>query len=164
MGLLMPHTGTVIWMLIGFLTVFFLLKKFAWKPVLNALKQRENTIEDALKAADAARKDMERLNADNERIISEAKLERDRIIKEARELKESIVIDAKEHASAEAEKLIETARKNIKAEKETAIKDISDHVAQLSVLISEKLLQEKLADDKEQKDLIDRLLREVKTH
>lgn len=164
MGLLMPHTGTVIWMLIGFLTVFFLLKKFAWKPVLNALKQRESTIENALRAADAAKKDMERLNADNERIIAEAKQQRDRIIKEARELKESIVIDAKEHANAEAEKLIETARKNIKAEKEIAIKDLSDHVAQLSILISEKLLQEKLADDKEQKDLIDRLLREVKTH
>jgi F-type H+-transporting ATPase subunit b len=164
MGLLMPHTGTVIWMLIGFLTVFFLLKKFAWKPVLNALKQREDTIENALRAADAAKKDMERLNADNEKIIAEAKLERDRIIKEARELKETIVIDAKEHAGAEAEKLIETARKNIKAEKETAIKQISDHVAQLSILISEKLLQEKLSDSKEQKDLIDRLLREVKTH
>lgn len=164
MGLLMPHTGTVIWMLIGFLTVFFLLKKFAWKPVLNALKQREDTIENALRAADAAKRDMERLNADNEKIIAEAKLERDRIIKEARELKETIVIDAKEHAGAEAEKLIETARKNIKTEKETAIKQISDHVAQLSILISEKLLQEKLSDSKEQKDLIDRLLREVKTH
>jgi len=164
MGLLMPHTGTVIWMLIGFLTVFFLLKKFAWKPVLNALKQREDSIENALRAADAAKKDMERLNADNEKIIAAAKQERDRIIKEARELKETIVIDAKEHASSEAQKLIETARKNIKAEKETAIKQISDHVAQLSVLISEKLLQEKLSDTKEQKDLIDRLLREVKTH
>ena len=164
MGLLMPHTGTVIWMLIGFLTVFFLLKKFAWKPVLNALKQREDSIENALRAADAAKRDMERLNADNEKIIAEAKQERDRIIKEARELKETIVIDAKEHASSEAQKLIETARKNIMAEKETAIKQISDHVAQLSVLISEKLLQEKLSDTKEQKDLIDRLLREVKTH
>jgi F-type H+-transporting ATPase subunit b len=164
MGLLTPHTGTVIWMLIGFLTVFFLLKKFAWKPVLNALKQRENTIENALKSAENAKKEMERLNADNERIIAEAKLERDRIIKEARELKETIVIDAKEQANAEAEKLIETARNNIKAEKETAIKDISNHVAQLSVLISEKLLQEKLTDDKEQKELIDKLLREVKTH
>ncbi len=160
----MPHTGTVIWMLIGFLTVFFLLKKFAWKPVLNALKQREETIENALKAAEAAKKDMERLNADNERIIAEAKLERDRILKEARELKEAIVIDAKEYAGSEAQKLIETARKNIKAEKETAIKEISDHVAQLSVLISEKLLQEKLTDNQEQKELIDRLLREVKTH
>jgi F-type H+-transporting ATPase subunit b len=164
MGLLMPHTGTVIWMLIGFLTAFFLLKKFAWKPVLNALKQREETIENALKAAEAAKKDMERLNADNERIIAEAKLERDRILKEARELKEAIVIDAKEYAGSEAQKLIETARKNIKAEKETTIKEISDHVAQLSVLISEKLLQEKLTDNQEQKELIDRLLREVKTH
>ncbi|MGD2034894.1 MAG: F0F1 ATP synthase subunit B [Bacteroidales bacterium] len=164
MGLLMPHTGTVIWMLIGFLTVFFLLKKFAWKPVLSALKQRENSIGDALKAAEAAKQDMERLNADNERIIAEAKQERDKIVKEARELKESIVLDAKEQASADAEKLIETARANIKAEKEAAIKDIKDHVAQLSISISEKLLQEKLSDSKEQKDLIDRLLREVKTH
>ncbi len=164
MGLLIPHTGTVIWMLIGFLSVFFLLKKFAWKPVLGALKQREESIENALKAADAAKKDMERLNADNEKIIVEAKRERDRIIKEARELKETIVLDAKEQAGSEAEQLIVIARKNIKAEKEIAIKDIRDQVAQLSVLISEKVLQEKLADDKEQKELIDKLLREVKTH
>ncbi len=164
MGLLIPHTGTVIWMLIGFLAVFFLLKKFAWKPVLNALKQREDSIDNALKAADAAKKDMERLNQDNEKIIAKAKLERDKIIKEARELKETIIIDAKEHAGSEAEKLIETARKNIRAEKDAAIKDISDHVVQLSISITEKLLQEKLADDKEQKELINRFLREVKTH
>ncbi len=164
MGLLTPHTGTVIWMLIGFLAVFFLLKKYAWKPVLNALKQREDSIENALKAAEAAKKNMEKLNADNERIIAEAKLERDRIVKEARELKETIIIDAKEHANSESEKLIDTARNNIKAEKEAAIKDIKDHVAKLSILITEKLLQEKLANNKEQKELIDRLLREVKTN
>ncbi|MBA7540191.1 ATP synthase subunit b [subsurface metagenome] len=117
MGLLMPHTGTVIWMLIGFLAVFFLLKKFAWKPVLNALKHREESIENALRAADAAKQDMERLHIDNERIIAEAKQERDRIFKEARDLKETIVLDAKEQAISEAEKLIETARSNIKSEK-----------------------------------------------
>ncbi len=164
MGLLMPHTGTVIWMLIGFLAVFFLLKKFAWKPVLNALKHREESIENALRAADAAKQDMERLHIDNERIIAEAKQERDRIFKEARDLKETIVLDAKEQAISEAEKLIETARSNIKSEKNAAIKEIREYAVQLSVHIAEKLLQEKLAGDKEQKELIDKLLRDIKTN
>ena len=98
MGLLSPHLGTVIWMLIAFLTVFFLLKKFAWKPLLNALKMREESIANALKAAENAKMEMEQLHADNEKIIAEAKMERDKIISEGRELKESLLNQAKEQA------------------------------------------------------------------
>ena len=96
--LLLPHTGTIIWMLISFLTVFFLLKKFAWKPLLNALKMREDSIEDALRSAEIARKEMEKLQADNEMIMNEAKKERDKIIVEARSLKDTILEDAKNQA------------------------------------------------------------------
>lgn len=164
MDLLLPHTGTVIWMLIAFGTVFYLLTKFAWKPVLGALKQREDSIERALKSAELARSEMEKLQADNEKIIAEGKLERDKIIKEARELKETILEDAKAKASIEADKIIESARENIKSEKDAAVKEIKEHAASLSIHMAELLLHEKLASKKEQKELIDKLLRQVKTN
>jgi F-type H+-transporting ATPase subunit b len=162
MDLLSPHTGTVIWMLIAFLTVFFLLKKFAWKPVLGALKQREDSIEKALKSAETARKEMEKLQANNEKILAEGKLERDKIIKEARELKESIINDAKVQASVEADKIIEAAKNTIRSEKDAALIEIREHAAVLSIHMAEILLHEKLASEKEQKELIDKLLRQVK--
>ena len=162
MDLLLPHTGTVIWMLVAFIPVFLLLKKFAWKPLLNALKMRENTIENALKAAENAKKDMERLQADNEKTLAEAKKERDKIIAEARKLKETIITDAKDQAVEEAGKIISDAKSSIKAEKESAIKAIREHAASLSISMAEKLLKEKLASDEEQKELIDRLLRDTK--
>jgi len=164
MDLLLPHTGTVIWMLIAFGTVFFLLTKFAWKPVLGALKQREDSIERAIKSAEMARHEMEKLQANNEKIIAEGKFERDKILKEARELKTSIIEDAKAKAVSEADKIIESARENIRAEKEAALDEIKEHAATLSVHMAELLLHEKLASKKEQKELIDKLLRQVKTH
>jgi len=162
MGLLTPHTGTIIWMLIAFLVVFFILTKFAWKPLLGALKQREDSITKSLQSAENARKEMEKLKADNEQIMMEARKERDKIIAEGKEIKDSIVNQAKEKATEEANKIIENSRKSIIAEKESALKEIKEHIAGLSVSIAEKLLREKLADDNEQKDLIDRLLRDTK--
>lgn len=164
MDLLLPHTGTVIWMLIAFGTVFYLLTKFAWKPVLGALKQREDSIERAIKSAEMARSEMEKLQANNEKIIAEGKLERDKIIKEARELKESIIEDAKVKALSEADKIIESARENIRSEKDAALKEMKEHAASLSIHMAELLLHEKLASKKEQKELIDKLLRQVKTN
>ena len=114
MDLLLPHTGTVIWMLIAFSTVFFLLKKFAWKHLLNALKMREESIENALKAAENAKKDMEQLQADNEKVMAQARKERDKIIAEARDLKESIINDAREQAANEAGQIITEAKKAVK--------------------------------------------------
>lgn len=164
MDLLLPHTGTIIWMLIGFGAVFYLLTKFAWKPVLGALKQREESIESALKSAEIARSEMEKLQANNEKIIAEGKLERDKILKEARELKDTIIEDAKAKATNEADKIIESARENIKSEKDAAIIEIKEHAASLSIHMAELLLHEKLTSKKEQKELIDRLLRQVKTN
>lgn len=164
MDLLLPHTGTIIWMLIAFGTVFYLLTKFAWKPVLGALKQREDSIERALKSAEQARGEMEKLQANNEKIIAEGKIERDKIIKEARELKDSIVNDAKVQATSEADKIIETAKNNIKSEKDAALIEIKEYAISLSIRMAEMLLHEKLASEKEQKELIDRLLRQVKTN
>ena len=164
MELLIPHTGTVIWMLIAFLTVFFILKKFAWKPLLGALKLREETISRALKSAEDAKKEMEKLASDKEALIADAKKDRDRIIHEARELKDSILNDAKKQAGTEAEKIIEAARNSVKAEKDNALKEIREHAASLSIFIAEKLLKEKLVNESDQKELIDKLLRDIKTN
>jgi F-type H+-transporting ATPase subunit b len=164
MGLLTPHTGTVIWMLISFITVFFLLKKFAWKPLLNALKIREDTIARALKSAEDAKKELDRLSGDKEALIADAKKERDKILHEARDLKDSLLNDAKKQALIEAEKIIDASKNSIKAEKENAIKEIREHAASLSIFIAEKLLKEKLVDEADQKELIDKLLRDIKTN
>ncbi len=162
MDLLLPHTGTIVWMLFAFSIVFFLLKKFAWKPILNALKERESSIDDALLSAEKAKKDMESLQANNEIIINEAKQEREQILKEARKLKDEIINEAKSKASTEAEKIIQNASEVIKSEKAAAIKEIKEQIATLSVVVAEKILQEKLGTESEQKEIIDKYLQSIK--
>jgi F-type H+-transporting ATPase subunit b len=164
MDLLTPHTGTLIWMLIAFSAVFFLLKKFAWKPILNALKEREESIDEALKSAEYARKEMESLQVDNAKIIEKAKRERDQILNEARNLKDDMINEAKLKASEEADKIVKNASEIIKGEKAAAIKEIKEQVATLSVSIAEKILQEKLSSDDEQKEIIDKYLRNIKVN
>lgn len=164
MDLLLPHTGTIFWMIIAFSVVLFVLKKFAWKPILNALKARDESIEEALKSAEKARQDMAQLQSDNEKVLAEAKLERDKIIKEARELKDEIINEAKKRAAVESDKVIENAREVIKSEKSAAVKEIKEQVADLSIKIAEKILEHNLADITDQKDLIDKFLRETKVN
>ena len=117
MGFLSPNPGTIFWMVIIFGIVLFVLWKFAWTPILNALKEREESISNALSSADLARKEVEGLKADNEKVIAEARKERDIILKEAKEIKEKIVAEAKEKAAQEAQKTIDQARHQIQAEK-----------------------------------------------
>ncbi|MBN2350869.1 MAG: F0F1 ATP synthase subunit B [Bacteroidales bacterium] len=162
MDLLVPHTGTIIWMTIAFSISFFILAKFAWKPILGFLKSRENSIKNALRSAEEAKEEMSKLKADNEQIIAEAKKERDLIIKEARDLKDSIINEAKNKATEEATRILEAAKENIKSEKLMAFNEIKTQVALVSVKIAEKLLQEKLSEGSEQKELIEKLLRQVK--
>lgn len=164
MDFLIPHTGTIFWMLLSFLVVFYVLKKFAWKPILNALKQREESIKEALRSAENAKAEMQKLQTDNEAIIAEGKAERDNIIKDARELKDEILAGAKTQAEEESKKMIEDARQNIRNEKALAIKELKDQVASLSVLIAEKLLQEKLSGSEEQKELIDKMMKDIKVN
>lgn len=164
MGLLQPHTGTLIWMLIAFLTVLFILKKFAWKPILSSLKERDLSIEKALKSADNARKEIKKLEGDNQKVIAEAKAEREVILKEARELKESIINDAKNKASGEAAKIVEQAKAAVKNEKELAMKEIKTEVAKLSVYVAEKILKTKLADKQENIDLVDKILKDIEVN
>jgi F-type H+-transporting ATPase subunit b len=148
-------------MLLFFSIVILILKKLAWKPILHTLKNREKTIEDALQSAERAKDEIIKLKADNEKILVEARQERDKLMKEARTMKDKIIQDAQELAKEEGKKIIEGARLSIENEKKSAINEIKNQIAVLSISIAEKILREKLIDNK-QKDLIDDLLKNVK--
>ncbi len=164
MDLLSPHSGTIIWTTLAFLFVFFILKKYAWKPILNALKNREESIEEALMSAEKARDEMKKLQADNEKIIAEAKLERDKLIKEARNLKDEIIEEARKKATEESDKILAKAKENIKSEKAAAMKEIKEQIADFSVMVAEKIIQEKLEVTSERKELIDKYLHNIKVN
>ncbi|MBS2096934.1 F0F1 ATP synthase subunit B [Carboxylicivirga linearis] len=161
MGLLTPDPGLIFWTAITFGILVFLLKKFAWKPILHALKTREETIEFSLAAAAKAKAEIEDLNVEKEKILAEAKSERDSLIKEARELKQNIVDDAKNKAQEEADKILESARQLLEREKSEAIRDMKKQVAELSVDIAGKLLEQELESTDKQKAIIERYLQEV---
>ena len=162
MGLVLPDYGLLFWMILTFLIVLFILKKFAWKPILGSLKEREESIDQALKSADKAREDMAKLQADNEKILAEARQEREQLLKEAREVKQKLIEDAKEKATQEAEKIIASAKQTIENEKTLAIEDIKNNIASLSIQIAEKILKQQLADPKQQQELMDKYLKDVK--
>lgn len=162
MGFVTPDYGTIFWMIIIFGIALFVLKKFAWGPILKALKDRERSIADALNSAEKARKEVAGLKASNEQIILEARREKEVILKEARDIKDKIVADAKNVANAEAQKSIESAKQQIKAEKEAAINDIKQQVAELSVLIAEKVIRKQLENSSDQEKLVEDMLKDLK--
>ena len=162
MGLMIPETGLVIWMLITFLILLFLLRKFAWKPILGMIKDREKSIEDALASAEKAKAEMSNLKAENEKILQEARNERDKMIKEAREMREQMIAEAKGKAKTEGDKLMAIARESIQNEKMAAITELKNQVAQLSIDIAEKILTRELSSENKQKELIGDMLKEVK--
>ncbi len=162
MELITPGIGLLFWMLLSFSLVLIILKKFAWKPILGALKDRQNSIEQALQAADKAKEQMAKLQSDNERILAEARLERDKLIKEAREMKDQIINDARLKAGEEGNKMIEAARHAIQNERSAAVEQIRQTVANLSVDIAQKLLLKQLEDEKSQKELIEKVLSQTK--
>lgn len=161
MELVTPGIGLLFWMTLSFTFVFLLLKKFAWKPILSMIKERETSIENALNSAKKAKEEMLELQSSNERILNEAKLQRDLLLKEAREMKDAIIAEAKNSASKEAQKLLVTARENIQNEKMAAITELKNQVATLSIEIAEKILKEHLSSDEKQKTLVKNLLQEV---
>lgn len=161
MELVMPEFGLLFWMLVSFSILFFILKKFAWKPILKALADRENSIDEALKAAEKAKEEMARLQEDNQRILKEAMLERDKILKEARELKDSIVSEAKNQASVEANKVLENAKLAIEREKSAAVEEIKNTIALFSIEIAEKILKDHLSNDAHQKELVKKFVDQI---
>ena len=158
MDLVTPEFGLIFWTLITFLALLFILKKFAWKPILSAVSEREQGIRDALASAVEARKEMENLQADNERILKEARVEREAMLKEARELKNKMIDDARQDAKLEASKLITQAQAAIEAEKKAAISDLRSQVAKISISIAEKVVREELSNTEKQEKLVESML------
>jgi len=160
MELVTPALGLIFWTTVVFLLLLLLLKKFAWKPILSAVEERNSLIKDSLQAAEKARDEMSELNSNNEKIIAQAKLDRDSLLKEAREMKSQIISQAKDKATLEAEKLVNSAKEQISNEKMKALTELKNHVADLSIEMAEKVLSNELSDASKQKELINRSLKE----
>ena len=154
--------GLFFWQTLIFIALIFLLRKFAWKPILDAINEREDGIKSALESAEKARQEMASLQSDNEETLKKARVERDTLLKEAREIKQKLIDEAKNEANEEAKKIIVQAQETIVSEKNAAIVDLKKQVANLSVDIAEKVLEEKLSDDKDQMKLVKELVKDVK--
>ena len=154
--------GLFFWQMLIFIGLIFLLKKFAWKPILDAVNDREEGIKNALLSAENARKEMQNLQADNQRILQEARLERDTMLKEAREIKEKMIADSKNEAQAQGLKMIEQAKAAIESEKNAAMAELKLQVSTLSLSIAEKILKEELSNKEAQTKLVEKMLGDVK--
>ncbi|MCF6297845.1 MAG: F0F1 ATP synthase subunit B [Flavobacteriaceae bacterium] len=154
--------GLFFWQMLLFIGLILLLRKFAWGPILNAVNEREEGIKNALEEADKARQEMQNINADNERILKEARAERDAMLKDARDLKNNLIEEAKDEAKTQASKLMAQAKMAIQNEKFAAIADIKKQVASLSIDIAEKIVKEELSSKDKQLKLVEQLLGEVK--
>jgi len=161
MDLVTPGIGMIFWSTLFFLVLLFILGKFAWPAILSAVKARNESIRNALEAADRAKEEMAKLQADNEKILAEAKAERDALMREAKTVKDRLISDAKEKAAEEADKLVKNARESIQREKAAALNDMKEQMAILSVEIAEKILRMKLEESKAQKELVDKLINEA---
>lgn len=162
MELVTPAIGLIFWTTVVFTLLVLLLKKFAWKPILSAVDERNKSIKDSLAQAEKARSEMSELTANNEKIIAQAKVDRDIILKEARDMKNEIISEAKDKANIEAEKLVSTAKEQILNEKMKAITELKNHVADLSIEMAEKILNSELSDVAKQKELVTKALKESK--
>ncbi len=162
MGLVSPDYGTIFWMVLAFSVVFFILRKYAWGPVLKMLRERDESIEKALQSADEAREGIARLKSDHEKMLHEAHAERDLLIAEARQIRDQMITKAREDAILETAKVFEHAQRQIESEKLTAINEIRQQVASLSVDIAEKILKRELKDRTQQENLIKEQLSDLK--
>ncbi|MCA6435749.1 MAG: F0F1 ATP synthase subunit B [Bacteroidetes bacterium] len=160
-SLIEPGLGLIVWTTIVFILLLVILAKFAWKPILTAIKTREQGITDALASADRALNEVRELKSNNERLLAEGRAERDNLLKEAREMKESIINEAKSKATKDAERIMQTAREQIINEKNAAITDLKNQVATLSIDIAEKILKSELTQDEKQKTLVGNLMKDL---
>jgi len=161
MELITPSVGTMFWGGVVFILLLILLAKFAWKPMLTAVKEREQSIAESLELADKTKHEMQQLQAQNEKLLKEARIERDNIIKEANEVSKKLVAEARDNAKVEANKIIEDAQKAIINEKNQAMAEIKTHVAALSLEIAEKVIKGELSSDDKQKTLANQLVEDI---
>lgn len=162
MELITPGLGLIFWMTLVFLLLLFILGKFAWKPILKSLKERESSIREALHSADKARQEMKDLQFSNEALLREAKNERDAILNEARKIKDKIIEEARQKATEEAGRIVDATKVTINNEKMAAMTDLKNQVADLSLEIAKKIIQRELTDPKKQEEYLRVLLKEVK--
>jgi len=158
MDLVTPDIGLIFWTTLSFLVLLFILGKFAWKPILNSVNDRETSILKALKEAENAREEMKNLTADNERILKDARIEREAMIKEARDIKVKMISDAKEEAKTTADAIISQAQEAIENEKKSAMADLKSQMASLSIEIAEKVIKEELSNKDKQLKLVEDML------
>ena len=162
MDLVTPGLGLIFWSVLTFLFLLFILRKFAWKPILDAVSEREEGIKNALHSAEIAKRDIQNLRSDNEKLLAEARSDREAMMKEAREIKEKMISDAKAEAQVAGQKMIEQAKAAIESEKNAAMNELKIQVSTLSLEIAEKLLKEELSNKESQTKLVEKMLVDVK--
>jgi len=162
MELVSPGIGLIFWMTLAFLAVLYILGKYAWKPIMNALKERALSINDALNAAELAKEEMKLLQFSNEKLMKEARNERDILLAETRKIKESILEEARQKANEEANRIINSAKESIHFEKMAAMTELKNQLADLSLEIAKKILQKELSDPQKQETYVKELLADVK--
>lgn len=162
MELVSPGIGLIFWMTLGFGIVLYILAKFAWNPIMKALKQRETDIDSALNAANKARQEMAALRIDNESLLKEAKEERDSLMRDARKVRDTIIEEARIKANEESNRIIESARTSIEMEKMAAITELKNQLGLISINIAEKVLKEELTQKARQEEIISKMLNELK--
>jgi|MGYP000087198116 F-type H+-transporting ATPase subunit b len=161
MDLVTPDVGLLFWTFVSFAILYFLLKKFAWKPILGSVNEREQSIHEALLAAENAKKEMQNLKSDNEKILKEAKVERENMLKDAREIKAKLISEAENQAKIQASKLIESAQIAIQNEKNSAMNELKQTVVELSIGIAEKVISNELEDKNKQLKVVETMLNEA---
>ena len=162
MSLLLPKLGLIIWTLLAFVVVLFILGKFAWKPIVKSLKEREHNIADSLATAERVRAEMAQLQSENEALLAKAREERGQLLKEARETRDKMVSDAKEQAKAEASRIVAEAQQAIEQQKMAALIDVKNQIGHLVIEVSEKILRRELSNKNEQETYIKQLANEIK--
>jgi F-type H+-transporting ATPase subunit b len=162
MDLLLPGFGLIVWTLLAFVIVFLILKKYAWKPILKSLKERETSISDSLATAERVRQEMTQLQSENEALLAKAHEERGLLLKEARETRDRIVNEAKEQAKTEANRIVAEAQQAIQQQKMAAITDVKNQIGQLVIEVSEKVLRRELSNKTAQETYIKELANEIK--
>jgi F-type H+-transporting ATPase subunit b len=162
MDLLTPELGLFVWTLIAFLAVFFILRKFAWRPILSSLNEREKGIADSIAAADRVKKEMGQMQAENEKLMMQAREERSQMLKEAKDMKDRIVNEAKDQAKAEANKIIADAQQQIQQQKMAALTDVKNEIGNLAVEVAEKILRKQLANTEDQNQYVSMLAGDIK--
>ncbi len=161
MELVQPGIGLIFWMTLSFAVVLWVLAKFAWKPIMKALHERETSIDEALNAANKAKKEMKELLFSNEQLLKEAKEERDAILRAGRKVRDSIIDESKTKANEEANRIVESAKERIEHEKMAATTNLKNQLAVLSIEIAEKILKKELSDDIKQKEFVNDLIKDI---